>query len=135
VGAVQGLAASLGVGSELLALVIAPIATELPEKFNSVIWVRQGKDTLALGNITGAMVFQSAIPTSVALVFAPAAWSIGPDSALSFLSAGIALASLAAIFLPLRIGRRLTGRGLAVGGIFYVAYLGLVIAGLASSAA
>ena len=135
VGAVQGLAASLGVGSELLALVIAPIATELPEKFNSVIWVRQGKDTLALGNITGAMVFQSAIPTSVALVFAPAAWSIGPDSALSFLSAGIALASLAAIFLQLRFGRRLTGRGLAVGGIFYVAYLGLVIAGLASSAA
>ena len=135
VGAVQGLAASLGVGSELLALVIAPIATELPEKSNSVIWVRQGKDTLALGNITGAMVFQSAIPTSVALVFAPAAWSIGPDSALSFLSAGIALASLAAIFLPLRIGRRLTGRGLAVGGIFYVASLGLVIAGLASSAA
>ncbi len=46
----------------ILALVIAPIATELPEKFNSVIWVRQGKDTLALGNITGAMVFQCAHP-------------------------------------------------------------------------
>ena len=52
----------------LLALVIAPIATELPEKFNSVIWIRGGKDTLAMGNITGAMVFQSAIPTVVALV-------------------------------------------------------------------
>jgi len=38
----------------LLALVIAPIATELPEKFNSVIWIRQRKDTLAMGNITGA---------------------------------------------------------------------------------
>ena len=54
----------------LLALVIAPIATELPEKFNSIIWVRQNKDTLALGNITGAMVFQSTIPTVVGLVFA-----------------------------------------------------------------
>ena len=60
----------LDVDSVLLALVIAPIATELPEKFNSIIWVRQGKDTLAMGNITGAMVFQSAIPTVVALVFA-----------------------------------------------------------------
>lgn len=134
VGAVQELAASLGVGSALLALVIAPIATELPEKLNSVIWVRQGKDTLALGNITGAMVFQSAIPTSIALLFAPAAWSIGADSALSFLSAGIALASLAAIFVPMRIRGGVTGRGLAVGGIFYVAYLALVIAGLASTA-
>jgi cation:H+ antiporter len=128
---VPRLRVSLGVGTALVALVVAPIATELPEKFNSVIWVRQGKDTLALGNITGAMVFQSAIPTSIVLLFAPAAWSVGPDSALSFLSAGIALVSLAAIFLPLRIRGRLTGRGLAVGGIFYVAYLALVIGGLA----
>ena len=135
VGAVQELAASLGVGTALVALVVAPIATELPEKFNSVIWVRQGKDTLALGNITGAMVFQSAIPTSIVLLFAPAAWSVGPDSAVSFLSAGIALVSLAAIFLPLHIRGRLTGRGLAVGGIFYVAYLSLVIGGLAHPSA
>jgi cation:H+ antiporter len=131
VGAVSNLAASLGIGSTLLALVIAPIATELPEKLNSVIWVRQGKDTLAIGNITGAMVFQSAIPTSIALLFAPAAWSVEPGSAISFLSAGIALASLAAIFVPQRIRGRLTGRGLAVGGIFYVAYLAVVVAGLA----
>ena len=64
----------------LLALVIAPIATELPEKFNSLIWVRQGKDTLAMGNITGAMVFQSAIPTVVALVLAGSAWHVDDDS-------------------------------------------------------
>jgi len=69
------------------------------------------------------------------LLFAPAAWSVGPDSALSFLSAGIALVSLAAIFLPLHIRGRLTGRGLAVGGIFYVAYLSLVIGGLAHPSA
>ncbi|HEX7399867.1 MAG TPA: hypothetical protein VF302_08870 [Candidatus Limnocylindrales bacterium] len=135
VGAVQELAASLGVGSALLALVIAPIATELPEKFNSVIWVRQGKDTLALGNITGAMVFQSAIPTSVALLFAPAAWTIGAESRLSFLSAGIAILSILVIFVPLRLRGLLTGRGLAAGGIFYVGYLVLVIRALAESAA
>jgi cation:H+ antiporter len=99
-----------------------------------VIWIRQGKDTLALGNITGAMVFQSAIPTSVVLLLAPAAWSVGPDSALAFLSAGIALVSIAAIFLPMRTRGRLTGRGLAVGGIFYVAYLALVVGGLVGTA-
>ena len=135
VGAVQDLAASLGIGSTILALVIAPIATELPEKLNSVIWVRQGKDTLALGNITGAMVFQSAIPTSIVLLFAPTAWSVSADSALSFLSAGIAVVSIAAIFLPLWFRGTISGRGLAVGGIFYVAYLGLVVNGLARGAA
>ncbi len=82
--------AALGVSEILLALVIAPIATELPEKFNSLIWVRQGKDTLAMGNITGAMVFQSAIPTVVALVLAGDAWHVDEDSLIAFLSAGIA---------------------------------------------
>src|SRR5205814_1019917 len=80
VAAVSDLAVSFGVDKALLALVIAPIATELPEKFNSVIWVRQGKDTLAMGNITGAMVFQSTIPTSVALVFASGNWAIAAAS-------------------------------------------------------
>ncbi len=135
VGSVQDLATSLGVSSALLALVVAPIATELPEKANSVIWVRQGKDTLALGNITGAMVFQSAIPTSIALIFAPAAWSIRPGSELSFLSAAIAAGSLLAIFVPLWRRGRLTGRGLLAGGLFYAAYVGLVVGSLAGSAA
>src|SRR5829696_6138387 len=93
VGAVDRTAASLGVSE----LVLAPIATELPEKFNSLIWVRQGKDTLAMGNITGAMVFQSAIPTVVALVLAGSAWTVTEDSLLAFASAGIAFIAVAAI--------------------------------------
>jgi cation:H+ antiporter len=130
VDAVDRVALGLGVNGTLLALVIAPIATELPEKFNSVIWVRQGKDTLALGNITGAMVFQSAIPPSIALVFAPEAWSVGGASSIAFLSAGIAVLSLGAIVLPARYRGRLTGRGLLVGGVFYAAYLAVVIASI-----
>ena len=88
VGAVNRIAEAVGISELLLALVIAPIATELPEKFNSLIWVRQGKDTLAMGNITGAMVFQSAIPVVVALVLAGERWHIDEDSLIAFLSAG-----------------------------------------------
>ena len=127
VGAVQELATSLGVSQLLLALVIAPIATELPEKFNSLIWVRQGKDTLAMGNITGAMVFQSAIPTVVALVFAGASWHIGGDSWIAFLSAGMAFLAVAAIFGPMWRRRTLDGRSLLVGGALYLVYLGIVV--------
>src|SRR6185436_8110120 len=106
VDAVSHISLSLGVSEVLLALVVAPIATELPEKFNSIIWIRQGKDTLAMGNITGAMVFQAAIPTSVALLFAPEKWVAGPGSYIAFASAGIAFLSSAAIFIPMaRSGR------------------------------
>src|SRR5207245_6263570 len=93
VAAVEDLSRSLGIDETLLALVIAPIATELPEKFNSVIWIRQGKDTLAMGNITGAMVFQSTIPTVVALVFASGQWALTGSSAIAFGSAVIAFLS------------------------------------------
>ena len=131
VDAVGHVATTLGVSQVLLALVVAPIATELPEKFNSIIWIRQGKDTLAMGNITGAMVFQSAIPVSVALVFAPESWVAAQGSYLAFASAGIAFLSSAAIFLPMARSGRLRGRGLLLGGAFYVAYLVIVGVGIA----
>lgn len=127
VGSVEQVAQAIGVSEVLLALVIAPIATELPEKFNSVLWVRQGKDTLAMGNITGAMVFQASIPTVVALVLAPRAWVAGPGTYTAFASAGIAFLASAAIFIPMARTGRLLGRGLLVGGLFYLAYLAIVL--------
>ena len=128
VGAVEHMSLTLGVDQALLALVIAPIATELPEKFNSIIWVRQGKDTLAMGNITGAMVFQSTIPTVVALLFASSSWHIGEGTYTAFASAAIAFAASAVIFIPMARSGRLRGRNLLVGGVFYLVYLGFVIA-------
>ena len=61
-------AEDIGVDALVLSLILAPLATELPEKANSFFWVREGKDALALGNITGAMVFQSTIPIAFGLL-------------------------------------------------------------------
>ena len=118
-------ASALGVSEVLLALVVAPIATELPEKFNSIIWIRQGKDTLAMGNITGAMVFQAAIPTIVALRLRAASVG-GRAGALCSRSPRRGSPSSPARRSSCRCTApgRLRGRGLLVGGLFYVAYLG-----------
>jgi cation:H+ antiporter len=75
------IAKSLGVEAVVLALILAPLATELPEKVNSFFWVREGKDSLALGNITGAMVFQSTIPFGIGLLFTD--WALSVNAALS----------------------------------------------------
>jgi cation:H+ antiporter len=125
VDAVEHLSSTLGIAPIIVALVIAPIATELPEKFNSIIWVRQGKDTLAMGNITGSM-----IPTVVALLFAADAWHFSPESRVAFLSAGIAFLASAVIFIPMARSGRLLGKRLLWGGAFYVVYLGIVGASL-----
>ena len=74
-------AESLGVEAIVLSLILAPLATELPEKVNSFFWVREGKDALALGNITGAMVFQSTIPVGIGLIFTD--WELGGNAAVS----------------------------------------------------
>jgi len=129
VHAVEDISSSFGLNGTLLALVIAPIATELPEKLNSVLWVRRGKDTLAMGNITGAMVFQSAIPTSVALVFAPALWTV-VGTGVAFASAAITFGSAAAVIVPMVVRRRLGAKALLVGGVFYLAYLIVVVVNL-----
>jgi cation:H+ antiporter len=75
------IAEELGVEAVVLALILAPLATELPEKVNSFFWVREGKDSLALGNITGAMVFQSTIPVGIGLIFTD--WKLSTNAAIS----------------------------------------------------
>jgi cation:H+ antiporter len=88
VSAVEHISKSAGIPAGLIALVLAPLATELPEKFNSVLWLRDNKDTLAIGNITGAMVFQSTIPVTIGVLFTP--WKL---DFLSALAAAFALIS------------------------------------------
>ncbi len=80
-----------GIHPLVLSMIIAPIATELPEKFNSVIWVSQGKDRLALGNITGAMAFQSTMIPAMGMLLCD--WTLtvsaGVSSVCLLLSAGV----------------------------------------------
>ena len=115
---IEHLATGLGVDPLILTLVIAPLATELPEALNSVIWVRQGKDTLALGNITGALVLQS-MPL-VAFGMLTTGWRLHEPAlaAMTAATAGAAL-SLAALWYA---GRRSVPfiacwAGLYLGGI------------------
>jgi cation:H+ antiporter len=118
VDAVKHAAEGLGLPAGLIALVLAPLATELPEKFNSIFWVRDGKDTLALGNMTGAMIFQSTIPVTFGVLFT--SWELGP---LSLFSAALALASGGLIYLLIRRPSKLRAEHLMVGGAFYLAFV------------
>lgn len=70
-----------GIHPLVLSMIIAPIATELPEKFNSVIWVSHGKDRLALGNVTGAMVFQSTMIPAMGMLLSD--WQLNTVAAFS----------------------------------------------------
>jgi cation:H+ antiporter len=101
----------------VLSLILSPLATELPEKYNAVVWIRQGKDNLALANITGAMVFQSCIPVALGLAFTP--WHLSPPE---LLGGAIAIFSGALLYVNLRDGELGTPT-LMVGGAAYAAFI------------
>jgi cation:H+ antiporter len=103
------IAESLDVSPLVLALVIAPLATELPEKANSFLWVRDGKDALALGNVTGAMVFQATVPVAVGLAFT--SWQLDH---FAVLAGAIAVAGGAVAYVSLERRRIFAGSAIVV---------------------
>lgn len=108
----------------VLSLILSPLATELPEKYNSVVWIRQRKDHLALANITGAMVFQSCIPVAIGLAFS--SWHL---THAELLGAGVALASSVVLYVNLR-DAELGTPTLMLGGVAYAIFIaGLIFVG------
>lgn len=118
---VKLLAAHLGVSPLILALIIAPIATELPEKFNSVIWIGRGKDTLAIGNITGAMVFQGSVIAAIGILMT--AWRL---DATALATVALTLISVGLCYCQIRIKKHLTPGTLLAGGSFYFLFMVLM---------
>jgi cation:H+ antiporter len=116
------LAESIGAEPLVLALILAPLATELPEKVNSFFWVREGKDALALGNITGAMVFQSMIPVGIGLLFTE--WSLSWTAVLSI---GLGLAGGLLAYESLHLARRFKLPAVIGWFVLYTAFLVAVI--------
>ncbi len=118
---VEAAAEILGISALLLSLLVIPIATELPEKVNSILWIRKGKDTLAFGNITGAMVFQGTLLPAIGIVLTP--WTARPEVVW-----GILITLIAAIWLRLMVARGgLLVWHLLVNGTLYLIYLAIAL--------
>ncbi len=118
---IQQAAPILGISALMLSLMIVPIATELPEKVNSILWIRRDKDTLAFGNITGAMVFQGTLLPAIGISLTP--WTPQPAVFL-----GIVVTLIAAAWLRLMLARgSLKVWHLWFNGSLYLLYLGLML--------
>ena len=122
---VEDFSHAMGFNTLLVALILAPLATELPEAANSLIWTRDGKDVIALGNVAGAMVFQSTIPVTIGVLLTP--WQLGQFGTVA---AVFALLSGLLIYVQLRVRARenaLPLSSLMLGGSLYVVFLGYVL--------
>ena len=118
VKSVEVVAATYGIAPLVLSILITPVATELPEKFNSVIWIGRKKDVLALGNITGAMVFQSSFPVAFGVAFTD--WDL---HGTTMLSAILAFSSALLVLAWAKFRKTMNPYLLMAGGVFYATFL------------
>ncbi|PIX96657.1 MAG: sodium:proton exchanger [Hydrogenophilales bacterium CG_4_9_14_3_um_filter_63_34] len=111
----------LGISALVLSLMIVPVATELPEKVNSILWIRKHKDTLAFGNITGAMVFQGTLLPAIGVLLTP--WAPQKE-----VLAGVIITLIAAAWLRYMLLRgQLRVWHLAINGGLYATYLAIAL--------
>jgi cation:H+ antiporter len=118
---IQDVAHHFGVPPLLLSLIVSPIATEAPEKINSILWLRAKKDTLAIGNVTGALVFQSCFPVAFGVAFT--AWSLDLGT---FISGLVAIVSASTYFTLLKLDK-LKPRHLLCGMLVYIGTLTAIV--------
>lgn len=118
---VEEAAPIIGISALLLSLMIIPVATELPEKVNSILWIRKRKDTLAFGNITGAMVFQGTLLPAIGISLTP--WTAQKEVLL-----GVSVTLIAAFWLRwVALNGGLRVWHLFLNGALYAAYLAAVL--------
>jgi cation:H+ antiporter len=114
---VEQLSLLLAISALILSLLIIPVATELPEKVNSILWIRRRKDTLAVGNLTGAMVFQGTLLPALGLLSTP--WQ--PEAPVVV---AITLTLAATLWLRWHLTHGgLQIRHLSINGLCYLLYL------------
>ncbi len=117
VTALNNVASSLHTNPLTLALIVIPVATELPETLNSVLWVRSGDDGLAFGNVAGSAAFQACVLGFIGLTFTP--WRPDLNGVLSGL---FTLGTAVYLLVLLRHGSA-HGRWLLLAGLPWVGYV------------
>ena len=118
VSQLETIGTALGMAPHLVALLLSPVATELPETMNAIIWVRQGKERLALANISGAMMIQATIPSALGIFFTP--WKFDNTLLVSGIVTAIAIVVLWFMF---RRGK-VDSRALAAIALLYGLFAG-----------
>ncbi len=120
VGQLEAIGIWTGLSPQLVALLLSPVATELPETMNAIIWVRQGKERLALANISGAMMIQATVPTALGLFFTP--WMFSRELIVS----GVITIAAVAVLLGLLSKNTVNARSLMPLAGLYAIFVAII---------
>lgn len=120
VGQLESIGIWAGMSPQLVALLLSPVATELPETMNAIIWVRQGKERLALANISGAMMIQATVPSALGLFFT--SWIFARELIVS----GVVTMAAVVVLLRLFSKNKVNARALLPLAGLYAVFVGII---------
>lgn len=121
VAQLESIGHGLGISTQLVALLLSPVATELPETLNAVIWVKQGRERLALANVSGAMMIQATVPAGLGVLFTT--WRF--DAPL--IAAGLVTTMALLVLWTLFRRRAVSARNLIPVGGLYLVFAAIVL--------
>ena len=107
-----------GVAPSILALLATPFATELPECINSLIWLKQEKDELAISNILGAIIFQATLLFAIGIFLTP--WLFNLEL---FIASLISVFGAVVLLFSVLKNKKISLTNLLFCGILYFSYL------------
>ena len=105
----------------VVAILVIPVATAIPETLSAMIWAYRGRNSLAIGSIVGEKVLYATFYPGMAMFFIP--WELDAQVYLSVLAT--TLVSLV-FFLFSRRGK-MPFYAMAIGLPFFIAYIVSVI--------
>jgi cation:H+ antiporter len=105
----------------IVSVILSPIATELPEASNVVLWMRRREDSLALANVLGAMMFQTSVTSALAMLVTP--WRLGVSA---YAAGAVTLLAIGVVIISVALRRRLEPWAFAGCGLLYIAYVAYV---------
>jgi len=114
-------ATALGLMPFIVSLFLSPIATELPEASNVILWMGRREDSLALANVIGAMMFQTSITCAIAMLATP--WQLQTSA---YAAAGATLIAVGIVIVSMLVRKRVEPLAFAIAGLFYLGYIAAI---------
>ena len=111
------LSSAIKISPFILSMIITPFATELPECTNSILWVKNKKDDLAMANILGATIFQSTILMTIGILLTP--WKLNNDILLNII---LTLCASLFIYFNILFKKQISYKTLLLCFILYLGY-------------
>ena len=118
VSSLTAASAQAGIPPLIVSLIVSPVATELPEAMNVILWMRRGLDELAVSNVIGAMIFQTSVASAIAMLASP--WRLDNHAYAACIATAL---PVAIVLLVASTRRRLNAVTLFACGLFYVAFV------------